>query len=439
MVVFGNLRVGYSQGEERFLHARCKRARRWGAEDSPANARDTADPTPCGVPRCEGEPVAIAAHPYDLPVTTPHIPLEERLDGKRVCVCVGAGGVGKTTVSAALALGLAARGRKVAVVSIDPARRLAGALGMNDLSSEPSRIEPRALARHGIELEGELWAMMLDSKRTFDDLIARLSPDERTREEILSNRIYRELSSAVAGSQEFTAVAKLYELHRSGEWDAIVLDTPPSRDALDFLDAPDRLTRFLEGRALRVLLAPGGVTRGLFGRGAGLMLSVFARVTGVNLVGELSGFFGSLGGLTDGFRERARGVEQLLRDPLTGFLIITSPEPEPAREAEFLHAQLGAQGMAFTALVVNRFHDRGLDGHAPEEVAELLAEELGAKLALRVAENLADFDVLARRDRRVVAALSRSLGEDDPLIVAHLDGDVQDLGGLAVLAERLFA
>ena len=367
------------------------------------------------------------------------VPLEKRLKGKRVCVCVGAGGAGKTTVSAALALGLAARGRRVVVVSIDPARRLAGALGLSDLSGEPHRIDADTLAAHGIELQGELWAMMLDSKGTFDDLIGRLSPDERTREEILSNRIYRELSSAVAGSQEFTAVAKLFELHRSGEWDAIVLDTPPSRDALDFLDAPDRLTRFLEGRALRVLLSPGGATRGLFGRGAGLMLSVFARVTGVNLIGELSGFFGSLAGLTDGFRERARGVEQLLRDPTTGFLIVTSPEHEPAREAVFLHAQLAQQEMKLAGLIVNRFHHQGLDGHAPEEVAQLLSGKLGTALATRVADNLADFDVLARRDRESVAALSKALDERDPLLVPHLDGDVQDLGGLAVIAEHLFS
>jgi anion-transporting ArsA/GET3 family ATPase len=372
-------------------------------------------------------------------VPTRHIPLEKRLKEKRVCVCVGAGGVGKTTISAALALGLAARGRKVAVVSIDPARRLAGALGLRELSGEPRRIEPGMLGEHGIALEGELWAMTLDSKGTFDDLIARLAPDERTREEILSNRIYRELSSAVAGSQEFTAVAKLYELHRAGEWDTIVLDTPPSRDALDFLDAPDRLTRFLEGRALRLLLAPGGVTRGLFGRGAGLMFSVFARVTGVNLIGELSGFFGSLAGLTDGFRERARDVERLLRDPATGFLIVTSPEHEPAREAVFLHGQLAREKMGFAGLIVNRFHDRGLDGRTPEEVAQLLSAQLGTTLAARVASNLADFDVLATRDREGVAALSKTLGESDPLLVPYLDGDVQDLRGLAVIADCLFS
>jgi anion-transporting ArsA/GET3 family ATPase len=367
------------------------------------------------------------------------VPLEKRLKGKRVCVCVGAGGVGKTTVSAALALGLAARGRRVAVVSIDPARRLAGALGVSELEGEPHRIEPSTLAAHGIELEGELWAMMLDVKGTFDALIERLAPSERAREEVLSNRIYRELSTAVAGSQEFTAMAKLFELHREERWDTIVLDTPPSRNALDFLDAPERLTRFLDGRALRALLAPGGLARGLVGRGTGLMFSVFARVTGVNLVGELSGFFGSLAGLIDGFRERARGVERLLRDPSTSFMIVTSPEREPAREALFLHAQLTEAGMGCAGLIVNRFHDEGLDGHTTEQVAQLLRDQLGATLAARVAANLADFDVLARRDRESMARLVEALGEPDPLLVPHLDGDVQDLAGLAVIAEHLFA
>lgn len=376
--------------------------------------------------------------PYDPAVPPRHTPLSKRLKGKRVCVCVGAGGVGKTTVSAALALGLAIEGRRVVVVSIDPARRLAGALGLAELPGEPHRIEQHTLAEHGVHVKGELWAMMLDSKRTFDELIARLAPDERAREEVLSNRVYGELSSAVAGSQEFTAVAKLFELHRDERWDAIVLDTPPSRDALDFLDAPDRLSRFLDGRALKVLLAPGGVTRGLFGRGAGLMFAVFARVTGVNLVGELSGFFGSLAGLTDGFRERARGVEQLLRDPHTGFFIVTSPEHEPAREAEFLHAQLAREQMSFGGLIVNRVHDQGLDGHTPEQVTELLSDQLGAKLAARVAENLADFDVLARRDRNTVTRLSEALGDRDPLLVPYLDGDVQDLRGLAAVAEHLY-
>jgi anion-transporting ArsA/GET3 family ATPase len=185
--------------------------------------------------------------------------IPERLAGKRICICTGSGGVGKTTTAAAIAIGLAARGQRVAVVTIDPARRLASALGLEQLGNEPRLVEPRRLARHDIAMRGELWAMMLDAKRTFDDLVELLAPDPITREEILANRVYQELSSAVAGSQEFTAVAKLYELEVSGRFDTIVLDTPPSRNALDFLDAPQRLTGFLEGRGLKALSAPTGL------------------------------------------------------------------------------------------------------------------------------------------------------------------------------------
>jgi anion-transporting ArsA/GET3 family ATPase len=353
-------------------------------------------------------------------------------------VCVGPGGVGKTTVSAAIGLGLAARGKKVVVVSIDPARRLAGAIGLEDLPGEPHRIAPEQLERAGVDGAGELWAMMLDSKRTFDGLVDGLAPDEQTRREVLSNRIYRELSSAVAGSQEFTAVAKLYELHRRGDWDVVVLDTPPSRNALDFLDAPERLTGFLDGRALKLLSAPSGLARGMLGRGAGVVFALLSRLTGVDVLGELAGFFRSLSTLTDGFRERARGVEALLRDEGTRFLIVTSAEPEPAREARFLHAELGRHGMRCAGLVVNLVHELGLGGCSVEQLAERLAPELGTALAARAAANLGDFDVLAQRDAEGIEALARELGEADPLLVRHLDGDPQDLRGIALVAELLF-
>ncbi len=375
---------------------------------------------------------------YDADMAAEQATLAHRLRGVDVCVCVGPGGVGKTTVSAAVGMGLAARGAKVLVLSIDPARRLATALGLAELPGEPHLISAAELAGHGVRGDGELWAMMLDPKRTFDALIARLAADEGTRERVLSNRIYRELSSAVAGSQEFTAVAKLYELHRDGEWDAIVLDTPPSRNALDFLDAPERLTRFFEGRALRVLLAPGSVAGGLFGRGAGAMLALLARVSGVDVIGELSRFFASLAGMTDGFVQRARGVGELLRAPRTGFLIVTSPQPEAAREAAFLHTQLERERMRFAGLVVNMVESWGLDGCAPTEVERMLAADLGDALAARVAANLAEFDVLARRDRATIDGLAAKLGEPEPLVVPHLDGDPQDLAGIALVSELLF-
>jgi anion-transporting ArsA/GET3 family ATPase len=365
--------------------------------------------------------------------------LIKRLKGKRVCICLGSGGVGKTTTSAALALGLAARGQKVAVVTIDPAARLASALGLERLSGEPRLIEPSLLAEQGVQCKGELWAMMLDSKGTFDEIVARLAPDEREREQILANPIYRELSSAVAGSQELSAMAKLYELRHERDFDVIVLDTPPSRNAVDFLETPTRLLGFLEGRALKVFLSPSGLAARVFGRSTGIVFAIFARVTGVDMLSDLSTFFRSLSGILDGFGERTRGVAKLLRERTTTFFIVTSPEHEPAREAQFLAERLAARNMSRGAVIVNRVHFDGLGESSAEQVQALLAPDLGDRLASRVAGNLADFDVLVQRDRDTVARLSRELAEQQPILVPHLDEDVRDIAGLARLAEHLFA
>jgi len=362
--------------------------------------------------------------------------LEARLRGKRVLVCVGAGGVGKTTTSAALALGLAMRGQKVAVVTIDPAKRLASALGLEELSGEPRRVV--VSDKSDVKIEGELWAMMLDVKRTFDEIVARLASSEQARDEILANSVYRELSTAVAGSQELSAVAKLYELYEEHDFDVIVLDTPPSRNALDFLNAPNRLIGFLDGRALQVFLAPGGLTARLFGRGTALIFSIFARVTGVDMLSELSGFFRSLGSVIDGFGERTRAVSALLRSSQAAFLIVTSPEAEPSREAGYLAERLIEAGMTRAELIVNRVHSDGLDGQPVEQVAELLCAQLGTSLGARVASNLADYDVLARRDAATIKRLSGALGGHEAIVVPHLDEDVQDLLGLAGIAEHLF-
>jgi len=360
-----------------------------------------------------------------------------RLEGKRVVICVGSGGVGKTTVSAALALGLAMRGRKVAVVTIDPARRLAHALGLDELASAPHRIEPKLLAEQGVRAEGELWAMMLDAKRTLDEIVTRLEPDRARLATILENPVYKELSTAVAGSHELSAIAKLYELHEEHDFDTIVLDTPPSRNALDFLNAPTRLLGFLEGRALQVFLAPSGMTARLFGRGTGIVFAIFARVTGIDMLGELSRFFRSLTGVIDAFGAQARGVAELLREDGTAFAIVTSPEPEPSREALFLAERLAEAGMTRGTLIVNRVNSYGLHGHAPAQAAALLEPELGERLAGRVAANLADFDVLARRDAATVQLLSRALDEPAPVQVPQLEADVGDLAGLARVARHL--
>jgi anion-transporting ArsA/GET3 family ATPase len=338
-------------------------------------------------------------------------------------VCAGSGGVGKTTTAAALAMGMAERGLKVAVVTIDPAKRLADSLGLEELGNEPRRVD--------LPLRGELWALMLDSKRTFDALIERLAPDPRTLEEVLSNRIYQQLSSAVAGSQEFTAIAKLYELDQEGDFDLVVLDTPPSRNALDFLDAPSRLTGFFQGRAIKMFLRPAGLGGRILGRGTGVVFGLLERLTGVDLLHDLSVFFRALGGMIDGFSERARRVGLLLSDPGTTFLIITAPRHDPVEEAIFFHRKLRDADMPFGGLVVNRLH-------APPEGDGALPPELGAELARKVDTAAAELTALAASEQTSLARLRDTLGDPPTIVVPELDGDVHDVAGLTRMGSYLF-
>jgi anion-transporting ArsA/GET3 family ATPase len=361
------------------------------------------------------------------------------LEGKRVCVCGGSGGVGKTTTSAAIALGLAAQGAKVAVVTIDPAKRLANALGLDELQNEPRRIESERLRAGGLEIEGELWAMMLDPKRTFDELIDRVAPDASRAQEIKANRVYRELSTAVSGSQEFTAIAKLHELAREGKFDVLVLDTPPARSALDFLDAPGRLTSFLEGRALKAFVRPTGFGMRVIGRGAAPLLQALRRITGVDLVTDLSTFFGLLGEMTDDFSRRAAEVEQMLKSPETAFVLITTSEHAPIEEAIWFRRTLEQGGLPFAGVVVNRVHHDMLGDAEPDHLDVALADAIGPELARTVAQNFHDYHVLARRDAHNVARLEAELDGQPLLLVPHLDDDVHDVEGLARVQRYLFA
>jgi anion-transporting ArsA/GET3 family ATPase len=369
------------------------------------------------------------------------VSVAELLAGKRVCVCGGAGGVGKTTTSAAIALGMAAEGARVAVVTIDPARRLANALGLQELENEPRRVPAARLRALGRPVEGELWAMMLDPKRTFDELIDRVAPDPARAAEIKSNRIYGELSTAVSGSQEFTAIAKLYDLQRDGDFDLLVLDTPPSRNALDFFDAPGRLTSFLEGRTIKTFIRPVGMGLGMrvLGRGASPLFSVLRRITGVDLLSDLSSFFGLLGDMTQDFSARAAAVEAMLRDSSTAFLIVTSAQSEAIDEAIWFRRTLRDSGLPFAGAVVNRVHHDLLGDTRPDELAAPLADALGEPLGARVLANLHDYHVLARRDARNIARLRRALGSRPLLQVPQFDDDVHDVAGLLRVERYLFA
>ena len=363
----------------------------------------------------------------------------DMLAGKRVAICAGSGGVGKTTTSAALAAGLAARGSKVAVLTIDPAKRLADSLGLEELGNEPRQVDPALFERAGVEMRGELWAMMLDAKATFDELVRKHAEDEETRERILQNRIYRQISNALAGSQEYMAMEKLYEIDQEGTWDYLVLDTPPSRNALDFLDAPKRLMQFIEGRGMQLFMKPTGLATKVVGRGSSMMFSVLKRVTGIDLLSDLSEFFQAMSGMVDGFRERAERVNELLGDPATAFLIVCGPQGEPIEEAVYFHRKLAEAKLPVGGVIVNKVHYSTDADIAGGEVTDELRKPLGDDLAERVAANFADYQALAARDARNVDHLARELRAQGVIRIPYMDEDIHDLEGLLKIDRYLFA
>ncbi|HEV2774250.1 MAG TPA: ArsA-related P-loop ATPase, partial [Solirubrobacteraceae bacterium] len=260
------------------------------------------------------------------------------------------------------------------------------------------------------------------------------------RDDVLGNRIYAQLSSAIAGSQEFSAVAKLYELDRDGGYAAIVLDTPPSRNALDFLDAPDRLTDLFEGRALKLFLVPTSIAGRVLGAGSSVVFGILKKLTGVNLLDDMSVLLRSMGALIDGFRERAAAVKALLADPATTFLIVTSPEREPVAEAIFFREKLREARMPFGGLIVNRAAVlTAAETIDPGAIRAQLRDELGDALAAKVAAGAEDLQVLAARHTAAIERLQTELDEPDPIVVPRLDGEVQDIDGLLVLYRHLAA
>jgi anion-transporting ArsA/GET3 family ATPase len=360
--------------------------------------------------------------------------MDDLLAGRHVLVCVGPGGVGKTTTAAAVAAELARRGGRVAVLTIDPARRLAQSLGLEELAGEARRVDPDRFAAAGAELHGELWAMMLDAKRTFDELVERYAPDPQARERLLSNRIYQEVSTAVSGSQEYMAMEKLYELEEERRYDVLVLDTPPTRNALDFLDAPSRLGRFIDSRALGVFLRPGGR---FLGRGSSVFFRALQRITGVDVMEDISDFFAAIGDMAQGFRERAARVERLLSAPTTGFVLVTSPRPDAVEEALYFRRRLVERRMPFAGAVVNRVAMVPAEAEAPVR-GEDLAPLVGDRLAAKVLRTLGDARRLAERDERAVAQLAFDLGRAPLVRVPELEEDVHDIAGLVALNAHLF-
>jgi anion-transporting ArsA/GET3 family ATPase len=371
--------------------------------------------------------------------------LADAVRDAHILVTTGAGGVGKTTTAAALGLAGAREGRRTLVLTIDPAKRLAQAMGLETLESEPQRVDlPAALAGPAAEASGELWAMMLDMGSTFDRLIDRHAGSRRDADAIKANRIYQTLSSTLSGTQEYMAMEKLHELHDGGAWDLLIIDTPPTRNALDFLDAPKRMTSFLEGRLLKLLLKPGmAAGKGylkVVGFGATGFMKVAGKVTGMELLNDLAAFFRNFEGMYDGFKQRADEVLHLLQQPGSRFVVVTSPEPPPLREAKFFLERLEQEGLHTGGVVVNRIHP-DLDAAPADDLLTAAAagqpddrEGQAVAGALRL---LADVANLAARERRDVDAALFGRDLKALVEVPLLRRDVHDLASLTLVADAL--
>jgi anion-transporting ArsA/GET3 family ATPase len=345
-----------------------------------------------------------------------------------IIVCTGSGGVGKTTIAAVLALEAARQGRRAVVVTIDPAKRLADALGLEHLTNTPSLIAG--------DWPGELWATMLDTKTTFDALVTKHAGDDEQAKNILDNRFYRNISGALSGTQEYMAMEKLYELHEESDFDLVVVDTPPTRSALDFLEAPRTLTRFLDHRLYRVLMAPTRVVGRAVNLAAQAFLRTVSKVVGGDVVRDAMAFFQAFDGMEQGFKDRAERVLELLAAEGTSFVLVASPNRDTAQEAEYFARRLDEGGLEVRALVINRLHPRFGDGRA-ESARERATTFAGTPLGGLYA-NLADFQLVASEEESHLAGLAGRVPGASLMRVPYLPSDVHDLDGMAVVAAYLF-
>jgi anion-transporting ArsA/GET3 family ATPase len=348
---------------------------------------------------------------------------------------VGSGGVGKTTIAAAIGLRAALDGTGALVCTIDPAKRLANALGLVALGNTETRISPETFSQAGLTAKAELRAMMLDMKRTWDELIERRAPPDK-REKILSNRFYQSLSTALAGSQEYVSMEKLWELRTQRDYPLIVLDTPPTAHALDFLEAPNRILDFLDNDAAKWLLTPalaaGKFGLKIFNLGGSYVARQLSKITGTETLQQLADFMLNLSAMNDGFRERAQQTRTLLEAPTTGFVLVTGPMNERLDEALYFYELLREHHLKVVAVVVNR-----VNPPVPDEVWAQVAG-LPTDLRARAEQTLKENDTLARTDQAGVERLRRVVGDTPVVLVPRFERDVHDLKALAETARCLW-
>jgi anion-transporting ArsA/GET3 family ATPase len=371
--------------------------------------------------------------------------LAEVVATHRVVVCVGSGGVGKTTTSAALAVSAASAGRHVLCLTIDPAKRLAQSLGLQEIHGSEQQVSPALFEQQGLPLRGSLSAMMLDMKRTFDDLVARQASSSAQRERIFANRLYQYVSTSLAGTQEYMAMEKLHAVRRDPRFDLVILDTPPTTNALDFLDAPQKLVGAIDSPVMRwfVETLQGATGLSLMGRGAAFVLKGLGRFTGAEFLQNVGQFVTELNDLFGGFRERAKAVYEDLKGPDVAFVIVTSPAPGSVSEAIFFTRKLREYGITPRAMVVNRVHaliesDGAHDALLGELKARLPERVAADDLLARMLAASEDARVLALRDHQGLERLRKAAGHDLPFVeVPAFDRDVHDLAALARLSHHL--
>jgi anion-transporting ArsA/GET3 family ATPase len=374
--------------------------------------------------------------------------LSELVATHRVIVCVGCGGVGKTTTAASLALHAAMRGRRVLCLTIDPAKRLANSLGLSEMTGEQQLVPAALFETHGLELEGSLSAMMLDPKGTFDDIVRRFASSPEVARRIFANRVYQYLSTSLAGTQEYMAMEKLHAVRGDDRYDLIVLDTPPTSNALDFLDAPERMAALVDSPAMRWFVqafeGAGKFSFNLIGKGAAFLVRGLSKFTGTEFLDVIAQFVTDFNDLFGGFRERARQVAETLRSPEVAFVIVTSPSPLAMEEAVFFAHRLEEAGMRRDAFVINGVRPLFAEPSAGQAeivatVASHLPDSVDAEgLVERMTRALDDARVRALADRVEVDHLRHRAGGQHLFVeVPALEEDVHDLGSLAEVASYL--
>lgn len=359
---------------------------------------------------------------------------------RRVVVCAGAGGVGKTTIAAALSLSAAGRGRRVLCLTIDPARRLADSLGLTLSPGVEAEVAPERLAAVGTGTAGSLSVAMLDPKQTFDDLVTRHASSREAAQQILQNQFYRHVSTSLAGTQSYMAMEKVLSVLKSGRYDLIVLDTPPTSEALDFLDAPERLVEALDSPAMRWLVQAiqptGGFSMRLLARGVAALLRTMGRLTGRGFLEDMAAFVGELNELFGGFKERASEVSRAFRAPDFGYLLVAAPSGPALEEARFFAERLRRSGLRADALVLNRVHGVAAPATA-EAVASLLAERGLGVQPEQLLKAQADEQARARTEAPELDKARRLFPPESLWFVPVMAGDVRGLSDLAKVSRAL--